>query len=366
MAGVKSEVFKVDITYKIMDYFIRRGVLLSKNIAICPMGEYGLKAKQILNWRYGIEERFRIDNNMKAFSDNIIGLDDLEKEDVENLVIILATANKKVSCELMDQIHKMKKDIKVINILDPIVFEEYIKTVRDLLTIRKVAGQKNLVRVGREYDGGYIMLDDFANNMHAYSFGIADDVSWEEDISEKGMKVFMYDHTIEDLPKQVKGGVFHKIGISGKDDLDNHLLSMETILDRNDDVEKDQLILKMDVEGAEWDFLRETSSDILECFAQMTFEFHSVLDLAKQKQIVDVLSKLNKTHQVIWVHANNCSHAYTADGLVLPNLLEATYVNKKKYRFSDYDKYILPMELDMPNLSDRNDILLGDFGGFNK
>ena len=61
-------------------------------------------------------------------------------------------------------------------------------------------------RVGRDFDGGYVMLDDFSSQKFdaAYSFGINDDVSWDEAMAALGMDIFMYDHTIEKLPKQGK------------------------------------------------------------------------------------------------------------------------------------------------------------------
>ena len=37
---------------------------------------------------------------------------------------------------------------------------EYYEQLRKLLTIKKVVG-KNFVRLGRENDGGYVMVDNF-------------------------------------------------------------------------------------------------------------------------------------------------------------------------------------------------------------
>ncbi|MDR2776538.1 MAG: hypothetical protein LBB17_00620 [Puniceicoccales bacterium] len=52
---------------------------------------------------------------------------------------------------------------------------------------------KNLVRIGCDHDGGYIMVDDFGKCDAAYSFGIGNDVSWDLDIAKRGIDVFMYD-----------------------------------------------------------------------------------------------------------------------------------------------------------------------------
>lgn len=352
--------------YDRADSTIRRALGISDNIALCPMGECGLLTKQILNWRYGIQETYTIDNYMKYFNSNIISVDDLKNKNTTNLVIVLSTVKEEINWELRKQIEALDKDISVLSITDPIIYDreydfEYIKNVRNLLAVRKVR-KKELIRIGRDNDGGYVMLKDFSPNTHAYSFGIADDVSWDAAIAEMGLKVYMYDHTIGNSPRNFKNGTFYSIGISGKDSADGNVLSIRTILEKSGDIQKKDLLLKMDVEGAEWEFILETPSCILENFAQMTFEFHGLLNKNKQELVIEALAKLNKTHQVIWVHGNNAKHAYNAKGLILPYLLEATYVSKKKYEFDDYESYIVPGRLDMPNIPRRSDLELGNFG----
>lgn len=355
--------------YQRIDCLVRKALSISKNIAICPIGEIGLMTKQILNWRYGVEERYILDNYMKEFNSKIISINDLIEKDTKNLVVILSSINEEVNIELKKQIELLGQNITLINVLDPAVFEtenyfEFIKKMRSILIVRGVEGSKKLIRVGRNYDGGYIMLNDFSKDMHAYSFGIADDVSWEKQIASFGIKVFMYDHTISRLPYDITGGKFFRIGISGTDNADGKTLSMLTILEKTGDIKSDNLILKMDVEGAEWDFILNTPSDILENFLQISIEFHSLFAWGEQERILAALSKLNQTHQVIWVHGNNAGDAYKAHELLLPELMEATFVNRKKYKFFSYDTYYIPTCLDMPNLPGRRDLILGDYSGF--
>jgi hypothetical protein len=59
------------------------------------------------------------------------------------------------------------------------------------------------VRMGKKFDGGYVMLDSFnrQNVDAAYSFGIDNDVSWDLDMARRGIDVFMFDHTISKLPR---------------------------------------------------------------------------------------------------------------------------------------------------------------------
>lgn len=103
-------------------------------------------------------------------------------------------------------IERMRKSDKFIN------FHEIIP----LLSPVDISGAKYR-RLGRNYDGGYVMLDDFSshNIEAAYSFGISNDVSWDEAIAELGIDVFMYDHTIDALPKQHSRFHFFKKGVTG-------------------------------------------------------------------------------------------------------------------------------------------------------
>lgn len=56
------------------------------------------------------------------------------------------------------------------------------------------------IRLGRNFDGGYVMADCFDDVEAAYSLGINDDVSWDFDIAMRGIDVYQYDHTIDALP----------------------------------------------------------------------------------------------------------------------------------------------------------------------
>lgn len=55
--------------------------------------------------------------------------------------------------------------------------------------------EKNNVRIRKEGDGGYILLNDFENIYFisiAYSFGIRNNVSFDFELAEKNIDVFMY------------------------------------------------------------------------------------------------------------------------------------------------------------------------------
>jgi len=221
-------------------------------------------------------------------------------------------------------------------------------------------------RLGRNYDGGYVMLDDF-NSHHieaAYSFGISDDVSWDEAIAEFKIDVFMYDHTIEFLSKEHSRFRFFKKGVTG----DLHATNLETlstIIAQNGHQKAQNLILKMDIEGSEWGVFQETPSDVINQFSQIVIELHGLDPSGSSEnvaKILSVLKKINQTHQSVHVHANGCSEISWLGEQALPHLLEVTYVRRADYagRFVPNER-TFPTKLDRPTFPWLPDVALGTF-----
>lgn len=120
------------------------------------------------------------------------------------------------------------------------------------------------------------------------------------------------------------------------------------------------MILKMDVEGAEWGFLTGVDQAVLERFEQMTFEFHSLNDPADAERMLAVFEKLNQTHRLVHLHTNNYSDiSVSIGGKNFPALLEATYASRRKYHFVEGDDVVLPLDVDHLNRPDLPDIRLG-------
>lgn len=72
------------------------------------------------------------------------------------------------------------------------------------------------VRVGNPSgDGGYVLLDMFKAMTQAFSYGISDDATFEEDLADRGMTIAMFDHTIDELPSHHERFVFVKQGLAG-------------------------------------------------------------------------------------------------------------------------------------------------------
>ena len=119
----------------------------------------------------------------------------------------------------------------------------------------------------------------------------------------------------------------------------------------------------MDTEGAEWGVIRDISSETLSKFAQITFEFHNVASLyfLDYEETLAIFEKLNRTHQVIWIHANNFGTVEQAGDILMPDTLEITYANRNYYQFQPCE-YSCPLSIDEPNHSLRPDVELDNFG----
>ena len=235
------------------------------------------------------------------------------------------------------------------------------RKLKRVLRIFKVPGI-GLERIGGMDDGGYVMLDDFDGRI-AYSFGVGGDISWDQTMAEKGYEVYLYDHTVGDF--QVENEKIHFFPIGLKD----HTLPSENtetlveLLKKNGHEEDRHMILKMDIEGAEWGFLEMTSSEVLAQFDQITMELHGFMNDEGRGTAVRIplLEKLCKTHCPVHIHANNIAKMVCVDGEPFVGTLEITFVNKETYHVEDAGDVSLPIALDKVNEIGAREFSLGNW-----
>lgn len=346
-----------------LNKIIKQELNAGKKFIVCPYGEYGMLLVDLLEKAYGINDVIILDNGLSQYNSAIHPISDLKKWDVKDRVLIITAINTKNNKEIEKQLKELDIDIKIRNILKPEIWEtpekeSYFREIKKRMCCKKIKG-KSLIRVGgMDGDGGYIMVDDFNGDMRAYSLGIGNNVSWDMDIADKGVQVFMYDHTITGLPQVHTLFHFYRLGVGEE----VGCLPLKKILEKNNDLDNDNLILKMDIEGAEWEVINKIPTDLLNNFKQITLELHNMCKLENKEIVLKVLEKINMTHQTIWVHGNNAGQAQIANGILIPNLIEATYARKSSYLFENGEKCEFPMPLDLPNLAKRRDFDLGDWG----
>lgn len=231
-------------------------------------------------------------------------------------------------------------------------------TPRDLLaaqihSLRPIKGGVDLVRLGPAGDGGYLVPDDMKGIDYAFSPGVADESGFELELASRDMKVFLADGSIERLPASHQNFTFDKKFIGGfSSDKFITLDDWKTV--RIGDYGAD-LLLQMDVEGAEFEALIAASSALLSQFRIMVIEFHRLQHLFSRPFFdiaSSVFSKILETHSVVHIHPNNCCGAIRSKGMEIPRVAEFTFLRKDRVR--DWTAVArFPHPLDVENTSNR-------------
>jgi hypothetical protein len=197
------------------------------------------------------------------------------------------------------------------------------------------------IRIGNKYgDGGYVIINSNFDSKFILGYGVDKDLSFENEFVEKfGMKAFVFDHTITDVPNISSNVQYFKEGIGTVDapplyTLDTHVKKFIP--------DGETFILKMDVEGCEWDVLKNAD---LSRVTQLIIEFHEM-----QEAPLEIISKINENFYLVHIHGNNCHNQplWQVDRVHnMPRFIECTYVRKDlaPNAVLDYGKF--PSELDV-------------------
>ena len=224
---------------------------------------------------------------------------------------------------------------------------------------------KNFIRLGSLYDGGYVVVDDFKNTDYLVSLGVDDDINFEKDILSRISGVDFYDNSIAELPENLKNSRFFNETI-GKD----HTTITQCISRIKSESD---LILKMDIEGSEWNSLEEINSQSLNRFRQIIVELHDIHNILKIKEsdfdlllyekAKNVLEKILKTHLPVHAHINTYGSLRRIANQVVPDVVEITYIRKLEIK-NNYTNVTRPQSeiLDMPNDKDHLPILFQHIG----
>ena len=179
-------------------------------------------------------------------------------------------------------------------------------------------------RFGRHGDGGYYMAEPIYKHDVLISAGLADDVSFEEDLSTKLELIIGLDHTIPPLSTRMLNFKHLNVGLGVEGQR-----GFMTIPKLIENYPGRDYLLKIDIEGDEWNVLDETDPNVLKCFRQIVIEFHGFtqkLPNEKYDQMVRVLEKMNLHHSLLFVHANNNGEYRFFGSLKVPDVIEVTYI----------------------------------------
>jgi hypothetical protein len=214
----------------------------------------------------------------------------------------------------------------------------------------------NLIRIGNEFDGGYLVPDDLENIIYCLSPGVGDSIDFESTLlSNYGIKSELADPTIDKIDNLPIGIKHSQVGVghcTEKGTLFNmkkkireefDLFSLEDFLTRKIPNDSGDLILQMDIENSEYLTLLSTKPEVLSRFRIMIIEFHSIPDIFHKKYYSEVVeplfSKLNEMFYVSHLHANNVAEPVKILNFCIPHSLEVTFHNRDRVIDSKVERY---------------------------
>jgi hypothetical protein len=162
-----------------------------------------------------------------------------------------------------------------------------------------------LKRYGSAHDGGYLMCENLNQNVRsAYSYGINREDNWGCDVARELMvPVHQYDCFTEHRPVCQGGQFIYHNECVGPVQETSDGRPFDTIanqIQKNGDAGK-EILLKIDVEGAEWDSFLATPEAVLDRIVQIPMELHGT----NEGSFLDAIRKLKKTFYVVSVNYNN-------------------------------------------------------------
>ena len=198
--------------------------------------------------------------------------------------------------------------------------QEYIS----ILSPNKFKG--NLKRFGGEGDGSYVLPKNIiTSKAYLISGGISDNNDFEIELAKKGVTGIQVDNSISRAPKEHKNLVF-KIATLGERD-GKHEISLKNLIS-NTPLNKN-LIVKLDIEGAEISALQHLSEKSLKRINCLVLELHNLSSLVQNDRILQALVKLkNSGLSSVYLQANNGILDYIIAGVLIPDNVEVTFVRK--------------------------------------
>jgi len=247
-------------------------------------------------------------------------------------------------------LHKGKRIVKATPHHD---IKELISNLRP----KKI--DKDLIRLGGESDGGYLLPDDLENISACFSPGVSDIANFELDIASRGINCFMADASVNDSPVRHPLLNFERkfIGM-----FNNHeYVTLDSWVNSKIISNDSDLLLQMDIEGSEYQVLLDCNDSLLNKFRILIIEFHN-LDRLVERNVFpfmnQVFQKILKNFVVVHIHPNNNDPSVFYHDLIIPHTMEFTFIRCDRVPNSIHYNNIYPHSLDRRNNVHKPDIIL--------
>lgn len=233
--------------------------------------------------------------------------------------------------------------------------EELTRLIAEL---RPVVSPFPLVRIGPMADGGYLLPDDFKDIVGVVSGGIGNNAGFDLALARRGLPVVMTDRSILNPPVLHPRFRFIRKHIGSVDSPETVTLSG---LLQNMGSSDGDLILKLDIEGAEYEALSAASVADMVRFRTIVVELHDLDKLAIAAHfgpMAAAIRKLTTNHAVVHIHPNNCAKPKAFGAISLPPVMEFTLYRRDRLADQAHWQVEFPHTLDVQNVPRKDPVLL--------
>jgi hypothetical protein len=218
--------------------------------------------------------------------------------------------------------------------------------------IRPVATNHELIRIGGDADGGYLIPDDLKDIEVCFSPGVSSVADFESDLAVRGISSFLADYSVDGPP--VRNSLFHfEKKFLGTSD-DSKYTRLDSWVTRNAPNQQD-FILQMDIEGGEYPVIIDASLETLRKFRILVIEFHRMESLYDQYgfELIDLtFRKLLKDFVIVHAHPNNFANPIAIGPYAIPPFMEFTFLRRDRIS-SQRPATAFPHPLDRTNVPGR-------------
>lgn len=233
---------------------------------------------------------------------------------------------------------------------------------RFLKLLKPCARCSKFARFGEHHDGGYIMCTDGLADSGleaAYSFGIDGRDGWGMDIASLyHIPLYEFDCITKASPPHACAGCavkFFPECIRGKADssvggnyktLEEHFSATG-----HGSAPDSSLLLKIDVEGAEWDVFSQAETHDLRQIRQITMEVHNLCSETDKERYLRALEVMSDAgFSVAHIHGNNYNKNICSFGQYsVPAVLEVTLIRRSPGSSGCDEGISMHVPLDEPN-----------------
>ena len=213
----------------------------------------------------------------------------------------------------------------------------------DLLKPKNVHHVKT--RLGPKEDGGYVMPEIVLEKCSTlFNYGVGYNYSYEEEFALKYKKpVHMFDHTVNHVFKSPLHFYNEGLGFGENcGDVIEHYNRLGI---------QGNIFLKIDVEGAEYDYFEKVDMDKLASITNgIILETHWTTNDTIRERCFNIIQKINKYFILCHTHGNNMGGTYIFEGYNIPDIFELSFINKNLVHVEEEDKQFYPIDgLDYPN-----------------